>query len=386
MKKNLFMIFIFIILLVPMSVKATDKDIVKYIKGLSSDLGTNSLAYDDSQDKNLRYVGDNPNNYVKFNNELWRIIGITKTEDGEFVKIVRSESIGKYSLTTSDEWTTSNITKILNEDYYNKLSSEAKSLIRKTTYSVGSSIKDNYKEDLVSKIYTYPKRSTWEGYLGLLYPADYLYASSNIDKCLNNKTWDEGCSKNNYLTSTNPYWTMTSHVDNNSVTNYFAISDKIEAKAVNSEYDIRPVAFLSTNIMITDGNGKSNDPYEIKKYEENTLKIEINEQEIFSNVIKDRFSLDENTEIDLGLMINNNDNVIIEDDTLKAVKVGNSELTASVDGKILILNVDVTPLAITVPDTGTNNSMFGMIILGLAVLIIGESIIYTRQRLRKKKG
>ena len=29
-----------------------------------------------------RYIGDNPYNYVEFNNELWRIIGVFDVEDG----------------------------------------------------------------------------------------------------------------------------------------------------------------------------------------------------------------------------------------------------------------------------------------------------------------
>ena len=47
-----------------------------------------------------RYTGANPNNYVSFNNELWRIIGVFPTDDGtgnieNRVKIIRNESIGE---------------------------------------------------------------------------------------------------------------------------------------------------------------------------------------------------------------------------------------------------------------------------------------------------
>lgn len=49
-----------------------------------------------------RYIGANPNNYVKFNDELWRIIGVFDVDDGtgkieKRLKIVRNESIGSYS-------------------------------------------------------------------------------------------------------------------------------------------------------------------------------------------------------------------------------------------------------------------------------------------------
>lgn len=54
----------------------------------------NTLAYDHFQ--NLRYVDGNPCNYVSFNDELWRIIGVF--EDN--VKLVRNDSIGGYSWDT----------------------------------------------------------------------------------------------------------------------------------------------------------------------------------------------------------------------------------------------------------------------------------------------
>ena len=50
-----------------------------------------------------RYIGADPNNYVKFNDELWRIIGVFDTDDGtgkveKRLKIIRNESIGSLFL------------------------------------------------------------------------------------------------------------------------------------------------------------------------------------------------------------------------------------------------------------------------------------------------
>ena len=56
-----------------------------------------------------RYSGSNDvvKNYVNFNNETWRIIGVFPTDDGtgnveNRIKIIREESIGDYSWDTSD--------------------------------------------------------------------------------------------------------------------------------------------------------------------------------------------------------------------------------------------------------------------------------------------
>ena len=46
------------------------------------DINTDELYKDDKG--NIRYYGKNPNNYVSFNNELWRIIGVI---DGK-IKII----------------------------------------------------------------------------------------------------------------------------------------------------------------------------------------------------------------------------------------------------------------------------------------------------------
>ena len=59
---------------------------------------SNGLKKDNTVDTNIRYYGSDPNNYVRFNNELWRIIGVF----GNNVKLVRSESLGSLSWDSSD--------------------------------------------------------------------------------------------------------------------------------------------------------------------------------------------------------------------------------------------------------------------------------------------
>ena len=64
---------------------------------------TETDAYD-----NIRYVGASPKNYLKFNDEIWRIIGIFNVYNVEtnkyenLVKIVRNQSLGSYSWDTSE--------------------------------------------------------------------------------------------------------------------------------------------------------------------------------------------------------------------------------------------------------------------------------------------
>ena len=99
----------------------------------TSDSCTYTLAYDGTIDNNLRYVGANPCNYVKVDNEIWRIIGVMNNiDDGtgkkeSRIKLIRNESIGTYSWDTSEssvnsgygvnEWSQADLMKLLNPGY-----------------------------------------------------------------------------------------------------------------------------------------------------------------------------------------------------------------------------------------------------------------------------
>ena len=92
-----------------------------------------SIVDDETEDNNLRYIGANPNNYVSFNNELWRIIGVMnniETESGQvqsLVKIIRNDKLGNYVWDSSasgvndgygvNEWSQADLMQELNNDY-----------------------------------------------------------------------------------------------------------------------------------------------------------------------------------------------------------------------------------------------------------------------------
>ena len=106
-------------------------------QGLAKDIitlaqtDTTNLATDEAG--NVRYIGKAPNNYVSFDGDIWRIIGVMKNvDDGtgnkeDRVKIIRSISIGNYSWDTSassinngygvNEWSGAGLMKLLNPGY-----------------------------------------------------------------------------------------------------------------------------------------------------------------------------------------------------------------------------------------------------------------------------
>ena len=97
-----------------------------------------------------RYRGANPKNYVTFNNETWRIIGVFPTEDenGNIenrIKLIRNASIGnnywnttRVSSTSSyNNWTGATLNTYLNGTYLSSLTSEAQSMISSSKYYLG---------------------------------------------------------------------------------------------------------------------------------------------------------------------------------------------------------------------------------------------------------
>ena len=134
MKKKLLLIMA---LLLPFTV-GNAKSFADKITELSTTDTVNFRS--DDPDQNLRYVGANPNNYVTFNGELWRIIGVF---DGR-VKIIRASYLryddgtnwapksyamdkgtfadlsgGYNNLEGINEWSQAQLMKELNGDYIN---------------------------------------------------------------------------------------------------------------------------------------------------------------------------------------------------------------------------------------------------------------------------
>ena len=107
-----------------------------------------SLQVDSNFTNEYRYRGGSVNNYVTFNNEVWRIIGIIPTEDiyGKVenrFKLIRNESIGNYMWNEgvrSNDWTGAKLNAYLNTDdnsYYKTLNTEAQNMIGTTKYYLG---------------------------------------------------------------------------------------------------------------------------------------------------------------------------------------------------------------------------------------------------------
>ena len=229
---------------------------------------------------NIRYYGADPNNYVTFNDELWRIIGVFKDiDDGTGkketrIKIARSESIGNYAWDdgNENEWSTATLNTYLNGTYLPSLTSEAQNMIGDAVWNLGGSYSnsllytnDYYTFERGAQVYA-GGSTTWTGKIALMYPSDYMYAS-DLSKCnLSGDKWGirkTNCRDTSWLRNTiNDQWTLTPYA---SVSDIVFVVYNTGSVYVNSRVNFsnasRPVLFLKSDVQITGGDGSSSNPF-----------------------------------------------------------------------------------------------------------------------------
>ncbi len=245
----------------------------------------NTLQVDNKFATEYRYRGGNVNNYVTFNNETWRIIGIIPTEDTNGnvesrIKIIKDESIGnkKWNETSSNDWTTATLNTYLNNDYYNTLTTDAKNMIGTTKYYLGGYNTSEITSDVMWQ-YERKNEANRTGYyygtnpimqndaskkIALMYASDYGYASSK--KCTSNLyNYNDSAScitTNNWLDKSQYEWLIPQSSD--SFNGIFGVSSAgcVLSDSVRSNGNgARPVLYLSSNVKISGGEGTSQKPY-----------------------------------------------------------------------------------------------------------------------------
>ena len=247
---------------------------------------TINLAYDGTTDNNLRYIGKDPNNYVTFNNELWRIIGVFTTEDSDGnteqrIKLIRNEKLptdmawnNKDGWNSTNEWTTATLNTYLNTDYYNSLTATAKNMIDNVKYYLGGS---NTSSVDGASFYNFERGITvarghstnWIGLVGLMYPSDYVYTYAlGVDnKCYTDGyTCNVGNKENGWIYNTNGntiQW-MLNPIEGDSLAFFVIGNGTIDGEEVRKNHGIRPALYLNPNVEIESGNGSIDSPYVFK--------------------------------------------------------------------------------------------------------------------------
>ena len=250
------------------------------------------------------YRGTNPDNYITFNNELWRILAV---ETDGTLKIMRKDSIGNrqfeasyvrsasycnvssygcnvwgssttmldafganinvmtykvggtaYELPTEESQTA----KYLNNEYYSTLDSNAQSQIDNHLWNVGPVDPDKLLDVSLQE----EKNYKWIGNIGLINPTDYIKASLNTScTIITNGSSNTQCKEINYLFTGNSYWTISPHSSTDSgdlwaVTNYGNTAGNNGGAITN--LGIYPTLYLKADITLS-GEGTEDKPYTI---------------------------------------------------------------------------------------------------------------------------
>ena len=269
------------------------------------------LYEDEYEEGRYVYRGTDPNNYIMFNDELWRIIA--KEADGTY-KIIRNETLpnrafdeenhrstenntycqspswgcgvyaavdGEFSSPSGSQKGTvtedSSIKIYLNDDYYvNNINETAKGQMTSHTFNIGAVDRlSNSGADSIEKNIAGEKMYTWNGNVGLANVSDVLKASTNPlctsattsyngkNECNSNYLLDRGTASSLY------YWTINA----SSYESGGRFSSRVWYGIVDSSYASlsstfaryspgapRPVVFLKAETTLS-GEGTQSSPY-----------------------------------------------------------------------------------------------------------------------------
>jgi len=210
------------------------------------------------------YKGANPNNYITFNNEIWRILSV---ENDGTLKIMKKDSIGNmaFDSSNSNNWARpAPLNTYLNNDYYNSLNSDAQNLIQAHTWGVGPVTYNN--TDLAGQIAS-ENGTTWSGNIGLMTLSEYLRANTNPSLCGNyslNETNYSTCKTTNYIVPTSGYlWTVSPDASTAYIVFDVYSSGEVLSTFASNSYGVLPALYLTSNITL-EGEGTEVNPYTIK--------------------------------------------------------------------------------------------------------------------------
>ena len=270
----------------------------------------------DNNTEQYRYQGNNPNNYVSFNNQLWRIIGyvpvclevnpITEAttingvefKQGEAqctkwenrVKIIKADLIGafaynksSYSSSNPIVWIGSTIQGLLNSCYLGKKDGCSKyCYVYQTTQGVcnysqnGINENDSYGNMIENVYYNIgmagsyslssssfyakeiTKQTSEKSIAGLMYASDFGYAIRGYTGNLSSSSANSKMV-NNWLFGQSYEWTMTAYSSSRPV--YVNVNGGLSSNDAYVGYAVRPVLYLQSNVNRLSGDGSIVSPY-----------------------------------------------------------------------------------------------------------------------------
>ena len=278
---------------------ASKVNLATYITGLAgSTQGTGQVV----NENGYRYEGKNPNNYIWFNNEYWRIIGVFDSashgQSGKnLVKIIRAETLDAlaWHKSNTNDWTASSLKSLLNGAYYNAqdgtssgycygystiatancdytkrgIQSGYRGMIANVTWYLGGFSRTSattsafYGYERGTTVYSGRPTST-TGYIGLMYPSDYGYSvlSSSCTRTTNLGSYNSAkCAGQSWLYGKGYELTLTPYSSYSNNVFFLNYNGDLNSYYAYNGYGSRPVLYLDASVYKIDGDGSLNNPY-----------------------------------------------------------------------------------------------------------------------------
>ena len=249
-----------------------------------------------------RYEGKNPNNYIWFNNEYWRIIGVFDSASHgvsgkNLVKIIRADVLDglAWNKSNTNDWTVSSLKSLLNGAYYNAqdgtnsgycygystpatancdytkrgIQSGYRGMIANVTWHLGGYSSTSattsafYGYERGTTVYSGRPTST-TGYIGLMYPSDYGYSvlSSSCARTTNLGSYNSAnCAGQSWLYGKGYEWTLTPSSSNSFGVFCLDYDGSVSNLSADYGYGSRPVLYLDASVYKIDGDGSLENPY-----------------------------------------------------------------------------------------------------------------------------
>ena len=282
-------------------------DYIRIVQRAYTDIATLSFSMkkvtsvQENVNGGIRYEGKNPNNYIWFNNEYWRIIGVfDESSHGvsgkNLVKIIREEILDglTWDKSSTNDWTTSSLNSLLNGAYYNAqdgtnsgycygdgttvtancdytkrgIQSGYRGFIANVTWYLGgysstsATAEAFYGYERGTRVYSSGRPTSTTGYIGLMYPSDYGYSvlSSSCTRITNLSSYNSSiCGGQSWLNGKGYEWTLTPY--SSSVFPLYPGGSLGLFGFLSSSYVVRPVLYLNASVYNIEGDGSLENPY-----------------------------------------------------------------------------------------------------------------------------
>ena len=225
---------------------------VSYILNIENKNSDSSLV-----EENAYYVykGSNPNNYLKIDNNIWRIISIDKETMNLKVILTTYDNQKEWNSSTGQDLDLNfmNSTLMLDMNNSNILTENVSiNLEKNSTWYVGDI--SNSQDHSFTSLKSLEKQNKIQSDIGLLSAGEYIEASTDSNCKID---YVDNCANNNYLNFNKNYWLINSSeksltkIENGNIT-----SEKNNLNVIS----VYPVVYLNYGVQIK-GSGTSDDPY-----------------------------------------------------------------------------------------------------------------------------